>query len=424
MPAENSNRLNILIFILLIGLSLSLLLYLKNQLFQQAGGKEGPHVQSDEKHSTVPHSPVKISSGNIAEQVRRLEQEQRDLDNTVWKSEMISQVHEKVFIDLWDKLNRANNKINILAEFPFGKVILGKVSDPQFLENRYTQIHTQGFLKAINPSDTVSLLRDYRKKGYRIVESEWRHPQFEILPDNRYRSVISMKMFLKKENTRFMLQGKLGILWKRSTGLMEPPFSEEIDATELTLLKQSALPAFARRLYREIQPTYNKKLIDPLLIHDLDGDGFSEIILASANRVFRNLGNLNFKEEALCRLPSKDPYSAIFADLNSDGVTDFICVERNRILMFEGSVDGRFESPGIPVWAPPETMPNPFCLTTGDVDADGDLDVWLAQYKVPYVAGQMPTPFYDANDGFPSYLLINRGDGFLEDATQSSGLGV
>ncbi|MCH7726091.1 MAG: VCBS repeat-containing protein [Planctomycetes bacterium] len=35
----------------------------------------------------------------------------------------------------------------------------------------------------------------------------------------------------------------------------------------------------------------------------------------------------------------------------------------------------------------------------------------------------MPTPFYDANDGDPAFLLINDGKGHFEDATEASGLG-
>jgi len=52
--------------------------------------------------------------------------------------------------------------------------------------------------------------------------------------------------------------------------------------------------------------------------------------------------------------------------------------------------------------------PNAFAtdsLDVCDVDGDSDLDVWLGQYKNPYDGGQMPTPYYDANDGNPAYLL-------------------
>jgi hypothetical protein len=69
-----------------------------------------------------------------------------------------------------------------------------------------------------------------------------------------------------------------------------------------------------------------------------------------------------------------------------------------------------------------EPLRGPSTLTAGDVDGDGDLDVWLGQYKRPYVGGQMPTPYYDANDGHPAYLLINDGAGRLTPATEAAGL--
>ena len=34
----------------------------------------------------------------------------------------------------------------------------------------------------------------------------------------------------------------------------------------------------------------------------------------------------------------------------------------------------------------------------------------------------MPTPYYDANDGHPSYLLVNDGTGRFENATAPAGL--
>ncbi len=64
----------------------------------------------------------------------------------------------------------------------------------------------------------------------------------------------------------------------------------------------------------------------------------------------------------------------------------------------------------------------PSAITAGDLDGDGDLDVWVTQYKQPYNDGQMPTPYYDANDGYPSYLLLNDGAGLFTDATAEAGL--
>jgi len=58
----------------------------------------------------------------------------------------------------------------------------------------------------------------------------------------------------------------------------------------------------------------------------------------------------------------------------------------------------------------------------GDIDADGDLDAWLTQYKPPYSGGQMPTPFFDANDGWESHLLINDGEGRFALGTERAGL--
>jgi hypothetical protein len=58
----------------------------------------------------------------------------------------------------------------------------------------------------------------------------------------------------------------------------------------------------------------------------------------------------------------------------------------------------------------------------GDVDGDGDLDLWIGQYKFLYFEGSMPTPFYDANDGYPAALLVNDGKGNFLDNTDAAGL--
>ena len=67
-------------------------------------------------------------------------------------------------------------------------------------------------------------------------------------------------------------------------------------------------------------------------------------------------------------------------------------------------------------------LPYPKYSPAGDIDADGDLDLYIANYKYAYRQGQWPTPYYDANDGYPAYLLRNDGDANFTDITEESGL--
>jgi hypothetical protein len=61
-------------------------------------------------------------------------------------------------------------------------------------------------------------------------------------------------------------------------------------------------------------------------------------------------------------------------------------------------------------------------ITSGDIDHDGDLDLFVAQYRPPYENGSMPTPYYDANDGLPAFLFLNDGHGNFIDRTSAAGL--
>ncbi|MBN8246956.1 MAG: CRTAC1 family protein, partial [Verrucomicrobia bacterium] len=83
---------------------------------------------------------------------------------------------------------------------------------------------------------------------------------------------------------------------------------------------------------------------------------------------------------------------------------------------------GRFDAPGIRVWTPPRDLTRGMAFTCGDMDRDGDLDLFIGQYKSPYESGSMPTPCDNALDGLPAYLLRNEGDGGFRDATPGSGL--
>ena len=102
------------------------------------------------------------------------------------------------------------------------------------------------------------------------------------------------------------------------------------------------------------------------------------------------------------------------ADLDGDGTTEVVVADASG-----GQVRGR--DGWRQAWVAPAKLRHPQSITAGDIDGDGDLDLWVTQYRLPFVNGQFPTPYYDANDGFPSYLLRNDGTQWL-DITEVSGL--
>jgi hypothetical protein len=115
--------------------------------------------------------------------------------------------------------------------------------------------------------------------------------------------------------------------------------------------------------------------------------------------------------------------TGVIADMNGDARPDLMSTRaRGDLVLYLGDARGRFsEEPKVtPHFEEP--LRGPSVLTVGDIDGDGDLDVWLAQYKPPYLGGQMPTPYYDANDGHPAYLLLNDGAGNFSEATEAAGL--
>jgi hypothetical protein len=201
------------------------------------------------------------------------------------------------------------------------------------------------------------------------------------------------------------------------------PAVAQIDARQLSIRSRTGEPAFQQVLNETIQPPEKWLFIDPLILYDLDGDGVSEIILAGKNLVYRRQPDGQYKPGPLCKYDPGKIFTALIADFDGDGVPDFLCAKPEGLFLFHGSETGTFDEPGRLVWAANPPLKYAQVLTCGDIDQDGDLDVFLGQYKTPYFRGQMPTPYFNANDGDPSYLLLNDGHGNFTDVTEASGLG-
>jgi ASPIC/UnbV protein/VCBS repeat protein len=353
-----------------------------------------------------------------------IEVERNRWNETTWAEDMVAERHGDVFIRLWDELRNTNDKFSALEGFPFGKLIAGEVGRAEQIEQAIERTRIEGPVRAMDRDQWKQQLRKLKDEGFRLEQSEWRHPRFIPGTNGPARSVIAMTLHIGNptQGRRIILKGDLSIEWETPADPLEPPFPREIDATHLEMLARSDAPAFAEVVVREFIPHEGTIFIDPLMLHDLDGDGLSEIILGCSNLIFHNRGAGRFDVGPLCAQPPGLINTAVIADFNGDGAADFLCCDREGLSLYAGDGQGRFVGERRRVWPSSVALMNPFVMTCGDIEHDGDLDVWLAQYKLPYYSGQMPTPYYDANDGFPSFLLVNNGDGSFRDSTEPAGL--
>jgi hypothetical protein len=128
---------------------------------------------------------------------------------------------------------------------------------------------------------------------------------------------------------------------------------------------------------------------------DVDGDGMADIFLArteGANALYRNLGNWRFEDITVrAGLGAPDRYSTgcAFADVDGDSDLDLILLSTtgpNAIFLNDGH--GRFTERrdlGLDAAGRGGTT-----VTLADVDGDGALDLYVANYKPYTPADRMP----------------------------------
>ena len=362
----------------------------------------------------------------IARRVRAIETRESEVAQTAFAPELAAERSGRLVEDLWDELNRATNKWRVLADFPVREISL-----PQFQTGIEAGLGIRSFeprgsgLK-LDSAGWQQFLTHMEEAGWQLAQLELRHIQFEPeRADQPSRSRFSCSGHLSNARTqeRAILEGFLDVVWGAETGPELKPAVARIDASTLKVRTRVGPPGFREVLSETIQPPERSFFIDPVILHDLDGDGIPEVILAAKDVIFYRTATGEFRSRALCRFPPGLIFTALVADFDGDGVADFLCAKFDGLYLFKGSASGTFDEPGRLVWAAQPHLKYGQAFTCGDIDGDGDLDLWLGQYKLPYDRGQMPTPFYEANDGYPSYLLVNDGHGNFSDATTSAGLG-
>jgi enediyne biosynthesis protein E4 len=366
-------------------------------------------------------------NAELLAQLAQLEAQERHLNETTWADEMLAQACGRTFEIFWDELNASTNRLEVAASFPVGKIVLGQRSGPRGLRHGIELWESDGRGVELAGEAWRGYVEAFRSAGWELGATEFRHRRFDVDEAGRpeeSRFYFAAHLDNVPRSERAVLEGELVVSWDAPGPEDELVSVGAIDASGLSLKTRRGELPFREMELDRIAPPENAYSIDPLIAYDLDGDGLSEIILAGKNLVYRRNEDGTYRKEQLCRHLPGVLYTAVLADFDGDGAVDLLCASIEGLWLVKGSEGGTFEEPGRLVRSRTRDWKYPFVLTCGDIDGDGDLDVFVGQYKVPYEGGAMPTPYYDANDGDPAYLLLNDGKGDFTDVTESAGLGA
>lgn len=340
---------------------------------------------------------------------------------TTFAEELEGQVFFASIESFWDRLNRSDNALMELRNLRMDELVW-----PRFKLARKAPygigLYGASQLDLLTKADIPQRLAELEGAGWQLARCEFRHNAFESTGTDSGRSKFYVAGHLTNDRSaqRAVLDGEIQVEWKREgTEIV----LKKVDASYLNLRRRAGPLPFQQILALEVKPPQGSYFIDPMIIQDLDNDGYCEVILAAANLLLRRKADGSYASEQLCPENLRLIFTAIIADFTGNGTPDLLTVRFEGVYLYEGTTGGKFETPARLAWTANPRISFGQVLTSGDIDRDGDLDLWLGQYKPPYSQGQMPTPYHNANDGYPSFLLQNNGSGTFKDVTYAAGLG-
>lgn len=360
--------------------------------------------------------------------IERLAAREQRIAETVWADELLAQACGRTVEDFWDRLNRATDALAVAADFAADGFLLPRWGPPEVAAHGIEIRAPQEDGEAVAPGEWRRRLRDLDQAGWRLERTEFRQVRFEVDRERRpVRSAFEFAAHLTRDRDarRAVVDGEILVDWKAGPAGDEPAMVGRVDAHRVGLRTRSGAPPFERVLDREVPPARPRFPVDPLIVQTPEGGGPAWLLLPSVNLAFRPGADGGFTGGALCRVPPGLIGDARLGDFDGDGRVDLLCVKAEGFLLYRGGdAVGWFEDAGVPAWEAAPLLENPMALTCGDVDADGDLDVFLAQYRVPSLGAVLRPSYYDCNDGFPAHLLLNDGRGRFTEATVAAGLGA
>lgn len=167
-------------------------------------------------------------------------------------------------------------------------------------------------------------------------------------------------------------------------------------------------------------------------VGDINGNGLDDLYVCQpaglSNRLYRNRGDGTFEDitESSGVGVLENTACALIVDVDNDGHQDLIVVRAHGPALFLNEGGGKFrQKPDAFRFANP-----PQGTFTGAAVADYDRDGWLDVYFCLYTYYQgtdqykYPSPYHDAENGPPNFLMRNNRDGTFRDVTNESKLNV
>jgi hypothetical protein len=161
-------------------------------------------------------------------------------------------------------------------------------------------------------------------------------------------------------------------------------------------------------------------------VGDVDGDGYEDMVLASASRVSLYHSNRDGTFADITeRSGLPDPYPSVATgvvlfDYDNDGYPDlYVAAISGGDRLFHNIGGGTFEDVTAAAGIKPDrwaSMP-----TVADYDGDGYLDIYVV--RMGDHEHTPPNPNYEAHNGLGSTLYHNNRDGTFTDVTQHAGVG-